>query len=242
MPLLQAENRLNHKEAKLISSLTHDLRAPLCAIMGYLDLASRQVGDAAPPKAVEYMSLAREASERLARMVNDLLDFLQKDAAESVPVKRFVRVADLFCVVRKTFMVTAALKNVRLSFELPDGDGLHVSGNPDQLSRVLDNLVGNAIKFTASGGMIEVAARNEAHRTVFEITDTGRGISPKARRRVFRPFQQARRTDQSGGFGLGLAIAKAIVEAHGGRIRLESTLGRGSRFIFWIPSVPSPVL
>src|SRR4029077_17320785 len=103
------------------------------------------------------------------------------------------------------------------------------------LERILDNLGGNAIKFTRAGGLITVAASRGQDRMIFEVSDTGRGIPKEAPSRIFDKFQQVRPGDRSAGYGLGLAVAKFIVEAHQGELRVESEVGKGSTFTFWIP-------
>jgi signal transduction histidine kinase len=118
---------------------------------------------------------------------------------------------------------------------------MQVSGDPKLLERVVDNLVGNAIKFTPAQGTIAVSARREGHRTIFSVTDTGRGIPKEAQSRIFDKFQQVRPGDRSGGYGLGLAVVKFIVEAHQGEIRVESEPDKRSTFTFWIPDQPATV-
>src|SRR5205085_3354130 len=112
-------------------------------------------------------------------------------------------------------------------------------GDPKLLERVFDNLVGNAVKFTPTGGTITVSAQRQQGRVQFLIKDTGRGIPKEAQSRIFDKFQQVRPGDRAGGYGLGLAVAKFIVEAHKGEIRVESEVGIGSRFTFWLPVRPA---
>jgi signal transduction histidine kinase len=99
----------------------------------------------------------------------------------------------------------------------------------------LDNLVGNAIKFTPPDGNITITAKSDKDRVTFNVVDTGRGIPREAQSRIFDKFQQVRPGDRSAGYGLGLAVAKFIIEAHKGEIRVESEVGVGSRFTFWLP-------
>jgi len=144
-------------------------------------------------------------------------------------------VEGIFERVKNIFGVTAGQKSVNLKLVMPSGDD--VSGDRKMLERVLDNLVGNAIKFTPSGGTITVTALREHKRTIFSVSDTGRGI-PKERSPHLRqvPAGPARR--RSAGYGLGLAVVKFIVEAHKGEIRLESEVEKGSTFTFWITDQP----
>jgi signal transduction histidine kinase len=220
-------------QEQVLSGITHDLRGPLSAIMGYLDLLRRQLKEG-PPKALEYAALAREAGNRLTQMISDILDVVRFEQGKIEMDVQAVPVEDLFERVRNIFGVTAGQKNVALKLVMGH-QGILATGDRKLLERVLDNLVGNAIKFTPSGGIITVTALHERKRTVFSVADTGRGIPKEAQSRIFDKFQQVRPGDRSGGYGLGLAVVKFIVEAHKGEIRLESEVDKGSTFTFFIP-------
>ncbi len=226
-------------QEQVLSGITHDLRGPLSAIMGYLDLLRRQLKEG-PPKAVEYVGLAREAGIRLTQMVSDILDVVRFEQGKIDLEIQAISVEDMFHRMQNIFGVTAGQKNVELKLQMAKR-GIIVSGDPKLLERVLDNLVGNAIKFTPTGGVITVTAQRGNARTVFEVADTGRGIPKEAQSRIFDKFQQVRPGDRSAGYGLGLAVAKFIVEAHKGEIRVESEVGQGSHFSFWIPDQPVSV-
>jgi len=226
----------DYVQEQVLSGITHDLRGPLSAIMGYLDLLKRQVKDAAP-KAQEYLLLAREAGTRLTQMISDILDVVRFEQGKIDMEIQSISVDDTFERIKNIFGVTAGQKNVHLKLELAEG-GMHVSGDPKLLERVLDNLVGNAIKFTPPEGDITVSAKREGRRMVFSVSDTGRGIPKEAQSRIFDKFQQVRPGDRSGGYGLGLAVVKFIVDAHKGEIRVESEPEKGSTFTFWIPDQP----
>jgi len=220
-------------QEQVLSGITHDLRGPLSAIMGYLDLLRRQLKEG-PPKAMEYVGLAREAGVRLTQMVSDILDVVRFEQGKIDLDLQSISVEEMFRRIQNIFSVTANQKSVTLKVDMAQL-GLTVSGDPKLLERVVDNLVGNAIKFTPSGGSISVTAQRGNGRVVFEVSDTGRGIPKEAQSRIFDKFQQVRPGDRSAGYGLGLAVAKFIVEAHKGEIRVESEVGKGSAFTFWIP-------
>jgi len=223
-------------QEQVLSGITHDLRGPLSAIMGYLDLLRRQVKEG-PPKAIEYVGLAREAGVRLTQMVSDILDVVRFEQGKIDIELQAIPVEEMFRRVQNIFGVTANQKSVELKVHMAQM-GLTVSGDPKLLERVLDNLIGNAIKFTPTAGTISVTAQRGNGRVVFEVSDTGRGIPKEAQSRIFDKFQQVRPGDRSAGYGLGLAVAKFIVEAHKGEIRVESEVGKGSSFTFWIPDQP----
>jgi signal transduction histidine kinase len=149
-----------------------------------------------------------------------------------------IPVLEIFQRLKNTFGVIAEQKKVTLKLAILGDSGLMTYGDRKLLDRVLDNLVGNAIKFTPPDGSISVTARGDSGRVDFDVTDTGRGIPREAQSRIFDKFQQVRPGDRSAGYGLGLAVAKFIVEAHKGEIRVESEVGAGSRFAFWLPNKP----
>src|SRR5262249_23221888 len=133
-------------QEQVLSGITHDLRGPLSAIMGYLDLLKRQLKEG-PPKAVEYVGLAREAGVRLTQMVSDILDVVRFEQGKIDLDIQGIPVDDIFHRLQSIFGVTAGQKNVNLKLHL-EKKGMLVSGDPKLLERVLDNLIGNAIKFT----------------------------------------------------------------------------------------------
>ncbi len=226
----------DYMQEQVLSGITHDLRGPLSAIMGYLDLLKRQLKDG-PPKAQEYVSLAREAGTRLTQMISDILDVVRFEQGKIDLDIQAVPVEGIFERVKNIFGVTAGQKSVNLKLDMAQQQ-MMVSGDRKMLERVLDNLVGNAIKFTPSGGTITVTALREHKRTIFSVSDTGRGIPKEAQSRIFDKFQQVRPGDRSAGYGLGLAVVKFIVEAHKGEIRLESEVDKGSTFTFWVSDQP----
>ena len=226
-----------HRQDQVLNNITHDLRAPLCAIMGYLDLVGRQMEKSASPKAAEYLSLAREAGERMHRMMNDMLEMFRVENGDSLLRKEPLSLSLFLHNVRNTFAGIADLKNIRLHCAAPEKTSTWA--DPRYLGRVFDNLVSNALKFTPDGGSVHLRASRDAGRILFEVADTGRGIPPENQKRIFEKFQHVQPSDRHRGYGMGLAVVKAIVKAHGGDIRVDSQ-GRGSRFIFWIPDAPLP--
>lgn len=224
-------------QEQVLSGITHDLRGPLSAVLGYLDLMKKQIKDDTSPKMTEYIRLAREGALRLSQMVSDILDVVRFEQGKVDLAPQSIDVAELFKRLEATFGVNASGKNVALSFEGIGPSGLAMSGDPKLLERVFDNLIGNAIKFTPAGGKITVAAQRQGGRVTFTIKDTGRGIPKEAQARIFDKFQQVRPGDRAGGYGLGLAVAKFIVEAHKGQIFVESEIDKGSTFTFHIPDL-----
>lgn len=230
----------DYVQEQVLSGITHDLRGPLSAVLGYIDLMKRQLGEGANPKVLEYLRMAREAGMRLSQMVADILDVVRFEQGKIDLALEAIPISEIFLRLKNTFGVIAEQKKVTLKLALLGEDGMTATGDRKLLDRVLDNLVGNAIKFTPPDGMITVTAKPDGTRMVFDISDTGRGIPREAQSRIFDKFQQVRPGDRSAGYGLGLAVAKFIVEAHKGEIRVESEVGVGSRFSFWIPVRAAP--
>jgi signal transduction histidine kinase len=168
------------------------------------------------------------------RLIQDLLDVAVAESGQLTVERAQLAARDLVVGavdMQRPLASSASLElRVDLDHELPD-----IWGDRDRLLQVFENLIGNAIKFTNAGGSITVGAAPRDHEVVFRVADTGSGIAPENLPRVFDRFWQASRTGRIGA-GLGLQIAKGIVEAHGGRIWVESAAGSGSTFFFTIPT------
>lgn len=223
-------------QEQVLSGITHDLRGPLSAVLGYLDLMRRHMTGELPPKLREYLQLTRESAMRLSQMVNDILDVVRFEQGKIDMAPEETPASELFQRLKNTFGVSAEQKGITLQCSAANGEDVKVWADRRLLERVLDNLVGNAIKFTSKNGQIIVFVKPERDRVTFTVTDNGRGIPREAQSRIFDKFQQVSPGDRSTGYGLGLAVAKFIVDAHQGEIRVESEVSAGSRFTFWLPN------
>ena len=223
---------------QFIASVSHELRTPMTAIMGLNDLL--QSSQAANSKAMEVLQLTQQSGEHLLTVINDVLDYSQFQSGklgihpEPFELRKTVSHAmDLF---------DNRIKSMRLVFQSQIDEGLPawVLADRHRLMQVLVNLLGNAIKFTQQGHvMLRVKQSNQS--LVFEVEDTGIGISEDQQAKVFERFSQATVQTQAvyGGNGLGLAISKRLVELMGGAIGVKSQLGHGSVFWFTVPLVPA---
>ena len=223
---------------QFIASVSHELRTPMNAIMGFNDLL--QSSQAANSKAMEVLQLTQQSGEHLLTVINDVLDYSQFQSGklgihpEPFELRKTVAHAmDLF---------DNRIKSMRLVFQSQIDEGLPawVLADRHRLMQVLVNLLGNAIKFTQQGHvMLRVKQSNQS--LVFEVEDTGIGISEDQQAKVFERFSQATVQTQAvyGGNGLGLAISKRLVELMGGEIGVKSQLGDGSVFWFTVPLVPA---
>jgi signal transduction histidine kinase len=232
--LRKAAEELAHAREEVLGVVAHDLRNPLSAILGAASLLEDPRQD--PREAREVHGLIRRTVDRMNGLIGDLLDITRLEAGRLVLEQEPVSVTDLLSQTRESWEATAATRE--LSLEVDAGpEGLAVFADRSRALQVLDNLVGNAVKFSQAGGRIAVrATRSEGSSTEvrFTVSDTGPGIPPEVMNELFQRFWQAYAADRRG-IGLGLAICKGIVEAHGGRIWCESQLGRGARFTFTLP-------
>ena len=227
---------LSRLKDMLTSSLVHDLRQPLSALLGGLSLAEHD--SSLPDRTREVISLAHLGGDQLLQMVNDLLDISRLEAGQPLVRGQPLAAADFVRAGLRPVAQLATEKGVELALDLPENLP-QVQGDEERLSRVVTNLVGNALRFTPSGGRVEVSARTEAAsgRLLVSVSDTGSGIPKEAQGRVFEKFAVLEQAGPTGrtSTGLGLTFCKMIVEAHGGRIWVESEPGRGSTFAFALP-------
>jgi len=230
----KAAEELARAREQVLAVVAHDLRNPLSTILGAASLLEDPTQDARDIR--ETLALINRAVDRMNRLIGDLLDVTRLEAGRLVLEQEPIAVRDLLAQTLESWEATAASRG--LSFEVdPVSEGLAVFADRSRVLQVLDNLVGNAVKFSDAGGRIAVrATRGEGSTTEvrFSVSDTGPGIPPEVLKELFQRFWQANAADRRG-IGLGLAICKGIVEAHGGRIWCESQLGHGARFTFTLP-------
>ncbi|MBD2126042.1 SpoIIE family protein phosphatase [Microcoleus sp. ZQ-A2] len=241
--LLQANadlQRLDKLKDEFLANTSHELRTPLNGIIGIAESLMDEVTGSLPQATRFNLSLIVSSGRRLATLVNDILDF-SKLKHETIELQlKPVEMRSLAEVVLTLCQPLIGQKKLqlinRISPNLPA-----VNADENRMQQILHNLVGNAIKFTDSG-LIEISAEltgegNPNSQMAITISDTGIGIPEDKHDRIFESFEQADGTTarQYGGTGLGLAITKTLVELHGGKIGVESTLGVGSRFTFTLP-------
>ncbi len=228
--------RLERVRRDFVANVSHEFKTPLTAIQGF---AETLLGGALDDKAnrKRFMEIIREHAQRLARLTDDLLKLSRIEAGRLELESRPVSVAALVNGCVETARLKAESKGLRLTVGLPE-DLPAVRGDAVQLGEVLQNLIDNALQYTPPGGRIDVTAYSNGHEVIFTVADTGIGIPEADLERIFERFYRvdAARSREAGGTGLGLSIARHIVDAHGGRIWVESAVGQGSRFRFSIDS------
>ena len=228
----KAESAVRTRD-EVLAIVSHDLRNPLNTIS--LAVAALESGDVPAQESTRTIHVVRRAVERMNRLIADLLDVARLEGGQKLTIQ--TEPIDIRAVIAETCdgqVSEAERKGLHLDCEVEDGLP-PVNGDKHRLIQVLANLVGNALKFTGEGGHVRVAARrDDAGQVEVSVADSGAGIAPEHLAQVFNPYWQARQTARLGA-GLGLAIAKGIVEAHGGRIWATSTPGSGSTFAFSLP-------
>ncbi|SEL00956.1 ATP-binding protein [Halomonas daqiaonensis] len=229
----QAESASRAK-SEFLATVSHEIRTPLNGVIGMSDLLQDQL---LPERARHYADTIHDSARLLLELINDILDFSKIEAQRLELEACPFALGELVEGAISLFAPRAEVRGVRLTFELDPGLPRYLVGDAGRVRQVLLNLLSNAIKFTEQGE-VRLRVRDEGDgQVLFEVIDTGSGITPGRQAQLFEPFQQgdpstARRY---GGTGLGLAISKRLVEAQGGRIGLESEVGHGSRFWFVLP-------
>jgi signal transduction histidine kinase len=218
--------RLEDARAQFIGEISHDLRTPLTAIKGLLV----NLIDASGPGEQSSLEVAERETDRLIRLVNQLLDFSRWQGGQ---LKLNRCPVDIGLIARAAVALSqgqADHRNITLQAEIPPALPTGYA-DPDRLQRVILNLLDNAIKFTPGGGRVTLTVARRGDEIELGVQDTGRGMSDEERERAFESYYRG----AGGGAGLGLTIAQAIVEAHGGRMGIESNSGQGSRVWFTLP-------
>lgn len=239
---ISERNALDRMKDEFISTVSHELRTPLTSLRAALGLVAGGALTARPDKARQMMDIAVGNTDRLVKLVNDILDLERIGSGKAeLQLARF-SVNEL--MHRATQLLQASAAKVNIYFTI-DADDVHVWADPDRVLQTLTNLISNAIKFSpqdSTPSEIKLTAQYlNPEEAVLEVQDHGRGIPQEKLQQIFERFKQVDASDSraKGGTGLGLAICRSIVQQHGGQIWATSTMGEGSTFHFTLPTQPS---
>jgi two-component system, OmpR family, phosphate regulon sensor histidine kinase PhoR len=233
---LTSARRLEHMRVDFVANASHELRTPLATLLGFIETLQGPARDD-PPARERFLGIMREQALRMTRLIDDLLSLSRIELHAHVPPTGTVDAAALTQEMVDTLSPLAAERGVVIAVAEPQGD-CRVRGDRDELLRVFENLIENAVKYGEAGGRVEVAAAREGGRVAVSVRDHGPGIAPEHLPRLTERFYRVdvAESRQKGGTGLGLAIVKHIVARHHGRLAIESRPGEGATFKVLLPA------
>lgn len=240
---MTAAYQAQRAQQEIIATVSHELRTPLTSILGYTDLAAELLEDLPAEDTrdlAEFLAVIDRNAERLLVRVEDLLLQQQTRYGTLKLEKRNVSLADLAREAAQAQRAVADDKAIDFTFEIPGDPQLRV--DPKRITQVIDNILSNALKYTPTGGKVTMCVQSHegtgvaVPEAVLSVTDTGPGLTPDEIEQVFNPFFRTQSASQHAeGTGLGLSVTKGIVEAHHGRVQVESQPGEGSTFSVYLP-------
>ena len=228
--------KVDKMKSEFVSNVSHELRTPLTSILGYAKILINERQGELAPEQKDSLKIIIEESDRLSRLINDVLDLAKLETGEISYKVETVDIVDIATRTLNTVMMIAQEKNIKLKFTLGKNVPV-ISSNRDLLKQVFLNLLNNAIKFTAVNGKVEVKIKKKKNFVELRVKDNGCGIPEDAIPRLFDKFYQvdASMTRKHGGTGLGLPIVKHIIDLHKGTIEVKSIINKGSEFIIELP-------
>jgi signal transduction histidine kinase len=231
---------LNRIKNEFISIVSHELRTPITAIKGFVKVILHGDTGKLNPQQEKFLKIVDQSIDRLTLLIAEFLDISRIESGQMNMSLGEVDPKQLVETAVEKFKAEGERKNIKITVKLPDKLPA-VNADKERLAQVFDNLISNSVKFTPSGGEITVSAEDKGDYALFKVADNGIGIAAKDHKKIFDKFFQV----DSGparsmpGAGLGLAIAKSIVEMHGGQLWVESELGKGAAFLFVVPRLKS---
>lgn len=227
---------LDRMKSEFVATVSHELRTPLTSLSMGVDILSKEVIGPVTERQREILFAAKDDCERLRKLVKDLLDLSKLESGKYEMKKERINLSHLVADTLRPLSLPFREKHIALTTDVP-ADLPVIVGDEQQLSWVLTNLLTNALRFTDPGGNVRLTVVHRARELSVSVSDTGRGIPPEAKEMIFEKFVQVKDATDStpGSVGLGLSIAREVVEAHGGSIWVESTIGVGSTFTFTLP-------
>jgi len=226
-------SEISRLKSEFIAAASHELRTPLTSLQLGIHLLSESSLGPMTDRQQRVVQVCRDDATRLDRLMLELLDLSKIEAGQTTPVRAAVSAASLARDAAESVRLQADARHVHLQTDLP-ADLPEVFVDRQQIQRVIINLLTNAIRATPAEGTIALRGARREPEVVFTVTDTGAGIPREYLSRIFEPFVKVPNASQAGS-GLGLTIARRIVETHGGRLTVQSEPGRGSTFTFTVP-------
>ncbi len=221
---------------ELVANVSHDLRTPMAILNGYLETLQLKSDQLSQTEKNHYVAQALKSSERLSQLITELFELAKLEAQETLLAREKFNIAELANDVTQKFQLKSKEKNIHLTLTV-ETESLFTDADIGMVARVFENLIGNAIKFTPENGNINICITATDGKPVVTIQDSGPGIPSNDLNKVFDRFYQGKdNNNRTKPGGLGLAIAKRIIDLHHSSIKVESSNGQGSRFIFSLPA------
>jgi signal transduction histidine kinase len=228
------------RRARFIMGVSHDLRTPLTLIQGYVEAIADGLATE-PDSQKKYLSIILDKTRNLEGMVGDLIEFVRMETGEWRMTHLEVPAAPFLTGLARRFAEDAQILKREFNWSIEVAPDVRVRMDSRLFSRALENLVGNAIRYTTENGRITLAARCEPGHVTLSISDSGIGIPKEDLSRIFDPFYRGTNSRRETGFGLGLTTVKSIIESHGWSISVASEVGHGSTFTIRMPVTPRAV-
>jgi PAS domain S-box-containing protein len=225
---------LEREKANLMSMFAHDMKSPLIAIQGFALRLLAHTTEMAQERREKYLEIIKREAGKLDHLINDFLEFSRLQTGKLNLNLSATSLDQELLELFEAYHPRASQAGIELKLQ-NSGNLPLIEADAARLRRVLTNLLDNAFKFTVGEGKVTILTEQTDHDVSIKIIDEGRGIDAEDLHAVFEPFHRGRYAEETGGIGLGLAVVKAIVEAHGGRVLLESELGKGSVFTVILP-------
>jgi len=232
---ISERKELDALRENLIAMIYHDLRSPLSNIISSMDMITAMAPEKVAPTLQPILSIMKRSTDRMQRLISSLLDIHRLEAGQSIIEKVKIDLKELIPESVQAIQPVIEHKNQDLIINLPQ-DIPDLNGDPDMIRRVIINLLENAAKFTLNEGRIEVGAKQVDQKIQIWVKDNGPGIPKEAQQDIFNKFTRLRKAEIPKGLGLGLAFCKLAVQAHDGKIWVESEVGQGSTFFIQFPT------
>jgi PAS domain S-box-containing protein len=231
---------LERLKTNIVANVSHELRTPLASICAYTELLMMNLDGGNPETRQRFLRVIDHAAQSLGNLITDQLDLARLESSVLEPRRQPVLLSDTAAEVLGRFQAQARAQGIQLLMDAPS-DLPYLRADPQMMTMMVRNLVSNAIKFSPHGGDVEVSLRANGGRQILTVADQGVGIASEDLPHVFEKFYRSRSSAELGfeGTGLGLALVREVVDAHGGNIDVQSEWGKGSRFTIDLPIDPS---